>query len=483
LRFPAILLKINELDQTPYAMKQNFTRPALADSTGLNRRRFLKSLGVCLTLPALESTGVSRAAGALALPATTATGAPLRTAFLYFPNGAIPSAWWPAETGNDFVLNRTMEPLAGVKQHLQVLGGLTALNANSGPDGGGDHARANGVFLTGVRIKKTNGADFRAGVSIDQMMAQQIGLLTPFRSLELSCDTVLNVGTCDTEYACVYQHNLAWSSPSTPLTPEVSPRALFERMFGAGTPQERARNLAIRQQQQRSILDFIQSDMQSLTREVSGRDREKVDEYFTGVRDIEQRVQAAQKARAGNSQPGVDAPEAGIPASYKDYVRLMFDMLHLAFQTDSTRVATFMISGDGNNRDFAEIGVNDGHHNLSHHGNRADWIEKVKLIDHFYVSQLAYFLEKMATTKDVDGNSLLHNSQIVYGSGNADGNRHTHSNLPIILAGHGGGTLNPGRYARFNDEPVTNLYLSMIDRIGGQRLERFGDSTGRMVNI
>ena len=458
-------------------MKQNL------DSIALSRRRFLKSLGVCLALPALESTRVFGAAGAPSLPATTATGAPLRTAFLYFPNGAIPSAWWPTGTGSDFEFNRTMEPLAGVKQHLQVLGGLGAVSANSGPDGGGDHARANGVFLTGVRIKKTNGADFRAGTSIDQMMAQQIGLLTPFRSLELSCDTVLNVGACDTDYACVYQHNLAWSSATTPLTPEISPRALFERMFGAGTPQERARNLAIRQQQQRSILDFIQSDRQSLIREVSGRDREKIDEYFTGVRDIEQRVQAAQNARAGRSQPDFDAPDAGIPGSYKDYVRLMFDMLHLAFQTDSTRVATFMISGDGNNRDFAEIGVNDGHHNLSHHGNRADWIEKVKLIDQFYVTQLAYFLEKMAATKDVDGNSLLHNSQIVYGSGNADGNRHTHSNLPIILAGNAGGTLNPGRYTRYNDEPVTNLYLSMIDRIGGQRLERFGDSTGRLANI
>jgi hypothetical protein len=449
----------------------------------LNRRRFLKSLGVCMALPALESTRVARAAETAILPATTATGAPLRTAFLYFPNGAIPSAWWPTGEGADYQFNRTMEPLAAAKQHLHVLGGLGATSANSGPDGGGDHARANGVFLTGVRIKKTNGADFRAGTSIDQVMAQKIGLLTPFRSLELSCDTVLNVGTCDTEYACVYQHNLAWSSPTTPLTPEISPRALFERMFGAGTPQERARNLAIRQQQQRSILDFIQSERQSLTREVSGRDREKIEEYFTGVRDIEQRVQAAQKSRAGRSEPQIDAPDAGIPASYKDYVRLMFDMLHLAFQTDSTRVATFMISGDGNNRDFAEIGVTDGHHNLSHHGNKADWIEKVKLIDHFYVTQLAYFLEKMAASRDVDGNTLLYNSQIVYGSGNADGNRHTHSNLPIILAGHAGGTLKPGRYIRYNDEPVTNLYLNMIDRIGGQRLERFGDSTGRLANI
>src|SRR6185295_713226 len=194
------------------------------------------------------------AAGAEKFAATTATGAPLRTAFLYFPNGAIPSAWWPTGEGTDFKLNRTMEPLANLRQHIQILGGLTDLSANGGPDGGGDHARANGTFLTGVRIKKTNGADFRAGVSADQVMAQRIGLLTPFRSLELSCDTVLNVGTCDTDYACVYQHNLAWSSATTPLTPEVNPRLLFERLFGSGAPEDRAKNLLIRQQVLRAIL-------------------------------------------------------------------------------------------------------------------------------------------------------------------------------------------------------------------------------------
>ena len=456
-------------------------------SLSTNRRRFLRHLGVCLAVPALESFPArvfAAAAGAKKFASTTATGAPLRSAFLYFPNGAIPSAWWPTGTGREFVLNRTMEPLAKVKEHIQVLGGLSDLSANGGPDGGGDHARANATFLTGVRIKKTNGADFQAGVSIDQVMARQIGLLTPFRSLELSCDTVLNVGTCDTEYACVYQHNLAWSTPTMPLTPEVSPRALFERMFGAGTPKERAQNLKIRQQQKRSVLDFIQGDLHSLTLEVSGRDREKIDEYFTGVREIEQRIQATEQARAGRSEPAIDAPEAGVPASYRDYIRLMFDMLVLAFQSDTTRVASFMIAGDGNNREFAEIGVNDGHHNLSHHGNRADWIQKVAVIDHFYVSQLGYFLEKMAATKDVDGQSLLHNSQIVYGSGNSDGNRHSHTNLPVILAGHGGGTLQPGRYTKFNDEPVTNLFLSMMDRVDtAQSLPRFGDSTGRLANI
>mgnify|MGYP001604144506 CR=1 FL=1 len=463
----------------------NAPSPLAAASQALDRRRFLRNLGICVALPAMETFLPTRvlgasASGATALAATTATGAPLRTAFLYFPNGAIPAAWWPTGEGRNFVLNRTMEPLAKVKDHLQVLGGLSVLAANSGGDGGGDHARANGTFLTNVRIKKTNGADFHAGVSIDQLIAQQVGLLTPFRSLELSCDTILNVGGCDTDYACVYQHNLAWSSPTTPLAPEINPRLLFERLFGAGSPKDRAQNLLLRQQQKRSILDFIQSDTKSLTRELTGRDREKLDEYFTSVRDIEIRIQAAEQSRSRRAQPTVDAPDAGIPGSYTDYVRLMFDMLHLAFQTDSTRVATFMIAGDGSNREFAEIGVNDGHHNLTHHGNKPDWIEKVAQIDRWYVVQLAYFLERMEQTKDIDGNSLLYNSQIVYGSGNADGNRHTHTNLPIILAGSGGGSLTPGRFNNYSDVPLANLYLNMMDRVGGKRLERFGDSTARL---
>src|ERR1051325_9809600 len=226
---------------------------SISDST--NRRRFLRNLGVCLAVPALESFPArvfGAVGGAQKFAATTATGAPLRSAFLYFPNGAIPSAWWPTRAGGDFALNRTMEPLAKVKEHIQVLGGLGDLSANGGPDGGGDHARANATFLTGVRIKKTNGADFHAGISIDQVMTQQIGLLTPFRSLEFSCDTVLNVGSCDTDYACVYQHNLAWSSPTTPLTPEVNPRLAFERLFGAGAPKDRAQHLLIRPAHKRS---------------------------------------------------------------------------------------------------------------------------------------------------------------------------------------------------------------------------------------
>jgi len=457
-----------------------------AQTTLLNRRRFLRGLGVCLALPAMESIvppGILAAdAEAGALRATTAGGAPLRTAFVYFPNGAIPASWLPSGQGKDYALNKTMEPLAALKDKIQVFGGLTDLSATSGADGGGDHARANGTFLTGVRIKKTGGNDFHAGISIDQIMAQQIGLITPFRSLELSCDIVQNFGACDTGYACVYQHNLAWSSPTTPMTPEVNPRLLFERLFGAGARGERKQNLLLRQQQQRSVLDFVQSDSRALARDLSGRDQDKLDEYLTSVRDIEQRIERAEKTRTGAQSPDVDTPE-GIPASFTQYVRLMYDMLHLAFQTDSTRVATFMISGDGSNRDFAEIGITEGHHSLSHHRNIPETVKKVAEIDLWYVKQLAYFLEKMENTRDVDGNSLLHNSMIVYGSGNSDGNRHTHVDLPIILAGSGGGTLAPGRFIKQPDAPMSNLYLSMLDRIGANKMDRFGDSTGRLADI
>jgi hypothetical protein len=454
----------------------------------LSRRRFLRKVGLCLSLPALESSltrglAAATASGAPRLAATTATGAPLRTAFLYFPNGAIPAAWWPTGTENSFELNRTLQPLAKVKDKIQIVGGLTDLSAVGGADGGGDHARANGTFLTGVRIKKSGGSDFRAGVSADQIIAHQIGLLTPFRSLELSCDSIQNAGTCDTGYSCVYQHNLAWSSPTTPLTPEIDPRLLFERLFGAGPRNERQQNLLLRQQQQRSILDFILDDSRALQREVSGRDRVKLDEYFTSVRDIELRIHEAEKSRAHRPQPAADAP-TGIPSSTTEYVRLMFDMLHLAFQTDSTRVATFMLGGEGSDRTYPELGIADGHHFLTHHNNKPDFIEKVTQIDTWYASQLGYFLEKMEQTKDIDGRSLLDNSQIVYGSGNADGNRHSHDNLPVILAGGGGGTLNPGRYVQHSPMPVSNLFLSMMDRVGGTQVaERFGDSTGRLANI
>jgi Protein of unknown function (DUF1552) len=449
-----------------------------------NRRRFLRGLGACIALPAFESLVPARLLAATVSPegklAATTTGAPLRTAFVYFPNGAIPSAWWPKGEAADFELSRTLQPLEASRQHLQILSGLEHLNATPGNDGGGDHARANGTFLTGVRMKKS-ATDIRAGISIDQAIANQVGHLTRFSSLELTCDTRRQTAGCDSGYSCAYQYNISWSSPTTPMTPEANPRQVFERLFGSGAPGERLENLKRRRQEQRSILDFIVEDARDMQRRLNPRDRDKLDQYLTGVRELEGRIRKAETI-GDPKDPSTETP-VGVPADHAEHIQLMYDILVLAFQTDSTRVGTLLLAHDGSNRSFADIGVPEGHHDLSHHFNNEEKIKKVSEIDLWYVKQFSRFLQKLEATKDVDGSSLLHNSMILYGGGNADGNRHTHVNLPIVLAGAGGGTLTPGRYVKHGSKPTTNLFLSMADRMGVTGLERFGDSSGRLGSI
>ena len=453
----------------------------MIDELGLNRRHFLRGLGATIALPAFASFGVPRLVAAEgASLATTSTGAPLRAAFVYFPNGAIPSSWWPSGEGSDFQFKKTLQPLEPLKGLVQVLGGLNHKTADGGPDGAGDHARGGGTFLTGVRLKKS-ATDIRAGISIDQVMARQVGHLTRFPSLELACDSGRKSGACDSGYSCAYQYNLSWSSPTTPMPPEANPRLAFERLFGQGKPGQRRANLERRRHEQRSILDFALEDARSMQRRLGSQDAQKLDQYLGGVREIETRIEKAE--RFGELRdPQVETP-VGIPPDYEEYVQLMFDMLILSFQTDSTRVATLMLAHDGSNRSFDHIGISEGHHDLSHHQNRKEWVEKVADIDLWYVRQFARFLEKLQTTKDIDGQSLLHNSMIVYGSGNADANRHTHNNLPVILAGGGGGTLTPGRFIKHGSKPLTNLYMSMNERLGLRDVERFGDSDGRLGNV
>jgi hypothetical protein len=451
---------------------------------GLSRRTFLRGLGVGLALPTFEAFLPRRLLGAASestAMASTASGSPLRMAFVYFPNGAIQPTWWPKGEGKEFSLAATMHPLEPVRHAIQVLGGMDHVNATPGPDGAGDHARASGTFLTGVRVKKTAGSDIRAGISIDQVVANQVGHLTRFPSLELTCDAVRKSGNCDSGYSCAYQYNLAWRSENTPVAPEPNPRLLFERLFGAGAHGERAEGFKRRQDQQRSILDFVLEDARSLQAQLTRRDTEKLDEYLTSVREIERRIQGAE--RFGKTpDPSMDTP-SGIPSGFEDYIQVMFDMMVLAFQTDSTRIATFLMANEGSNRAFPEIGIAEGHHYLTHHQNKQDMIDKVAQIDFFYMKQFGRFLSKMEQTKDVDGRSLLHNSMIVYGSGNADGNRHSHTNLPVILAGGGGGTLTPGRFVKHGGVPMSNLLLSMADRMGAKGVERLGDSTGRAGNV
>ena len=454
-------------------------------TASLSRRHLLRGLGVCVALPAFESMGLARplaaATGANHL-AATASGAPLRTAFVYFPNGAIPKAWWPTGSGAgaDFQLKNSLQPLEPYKSSIQVLGGLNHRTADGGPDGAGDHARGNGTFLTGVRLKKS-ATDLRAGVSIDQLIARRIGQLTRFPSLELATDAIHKSGACDSGYACAYQYNLSWSSPTSPMTPETNPRLVFERLFGSGAPGERHANLERRRREQRSVLDFVLGEARSMQRRLQSGDKDKLDQYLTGVRELETRIEKVERLGEA-SDPAIDTP-VGIPVDYAEYIQLMFDVLVVAFQTDSTRVATLMLAHDGSNRSFDHIGIVEGHHDLTHHRNNPEWIGKVADIDQWYVRQFATFLGKLETHKDVDGKSLLHNSMIVYGSGNADGNRHSHDNLPLLLAGGGGGTLSPGRYVKHGSKPATNLFLSMADRLGIDGLARFGDSTAPLGNV
>ncbi|MDG2125327.1 MAG: DUF1552 domain-containing protein [Verrucomicrobiales bacterium] len=448
----------------------------------LNRRHFLRGIGTAVAIPTLEAALPTRAAAATTAGlATTATGAPLRSAFIYFPNGAILDHWNPSGTGNDYQMAKTMQPLEGLRDHFQVVSGLAHDNAEAGPDGAGDHARANATFLTGLRARKTSGSDIELGTSIDQVAASEISDLTRFGSLELSCDGVRKSGGCDSGYSCAYQYNISWRSSTTPMTPESNPRLLFERLFGAGSKEQRLANLQLRQKQQRSVLDFILEDANTLNKQLGRTDKLKLDEYLTGVREIEKRIEKAERFK-DLPDPGVPAPEAGVPNAYTDHINLLYDLMVLAFQTDSTRVATFMLAHDGSNRSFQEIGVSDGHHNLSHHRRDQVKMDKIQKIDHFYVQHFAGFLKKLSETKDSDGNSLLHNSQIVYGSGHSDADRHDHDKLPVIVAGNAGGKLTPGRHLDTGRTPMSNMYLGMLDNIGVKR-DRFGDSTGILKTI
>jgi hypothetical protein len=460
------------------------TSPASDRRAALSRRTFLRGVGACVALPLFESLRTGELFAAAAPPtarlASTATGAPLRTAFVYFPNGAIPAAWWPSGAGTDIRWSRTLEPLAKHKGQLQILGGMEHRTAEPGPDGAGDHARANGTFLTGVRLKKS-AADIRAGVSFDQVLAREYGHLTRFPSLELTCDATPRTGGCDSGYSCAYQFNLSWTSPTTPKAAEGNPRRVFERLFGDGKPGERQANLERRQQEDKSVLDFVLEDARALEKRLDAQDRQKLDQYLSGVREIEARIQQAER-HGRVKDPGVATP-AGIPAEYGEHIQLLFDMLVLAFQTDSTRLATFLLAHDGSNRSFDQIGISEGHHDLTHHRERKEWMDKVADIDLWYAGQFARFLDKLERVKDTDGKSLLYNSMIVYGSGNADANRHTHRNLPVVLAGSGGGALRTGRYVQHGGKPMTNLFLGMAHTLGAAKVERFGDSSGPLGDI
>ncbi len=447
----------------------------MSSHPALSRRRFLRGLGTCIALPAMESL-----VPAPVLRAAEKGAQPLRMAFIYTPNGKNMAHWKPKEDGAGYQLTRALKPLEKVRDDFMVISGLSHDKARAHGDGGGDHARANATFLTGCQARKTSGADIKVGVSVDQIAATQLGDLTRLPSLELSCDEPRKAGNCDSGYSCAYQFNLAWKSENVPLTPERDPKGVFDRLFGTGAQGEDAKARALRDAENRSVLDFVMDDAKSLQKMLGRRDQAKLDEYLTSLRQVEKRLADARDA-AKKLPPGVRRP-GGIPDSYAEHVRLMFDMLVLAFQTDTTRIGTFLLAHDGSNRSFPEIGVPDAHHGISHHQRNPDRLEGLAKIDEFYSAQFAYFLEKLKAVKEGSG-SLLDQCMIVYGGGISDPDRHNHDDLPVILAGKGGGSIKTGRHLILPGEvPMTNLYLSMLDRMK-VKAERIGDSTGKLEGL
>ncbi len=439
----------------------------------LPRRLFLKGLGATIALPALDAM-----TPAFAGPAAKVS--PMRLAFAYVPNGVTLLDWSPAETGRGFTCSRILAPLAPYRDDTLVLTGLAHKNAYALGDGPGDHARAAAAYLTGVHARKTAGADIQNGISVDQIAAAHIGSDTRFRSIELGCDDSRSVGNCDSGYSCAYTNSVSWRSPTSPLPPETNPRLAFERLFGAFDAGLDADTRARRMFYRRSILDAVSERTRALVGDLGPSDRRKMDEYLSSIREIERRIELAEQDMRG-LPPGLDVP-SGVPVLFADYVKLMFDLQVVAFQADLTRVSTMMMGREGSIRTYPEIGVPDPHHPLTHHGGKPDWIERVTRINTHHMELFAYFIQQLKATPDGDG-TLLDHSMIVYGSGIADGDRHSHENLPVLLVGRGGGTLAPGRHLVYPDDtPMTNLYLTLLDRIG-VREDTLGDSTGRIEQL
>jgi hypothetical protein len=441
----------------------------------LPRRTFLKGMGTVIALPMLDAM----------VPALTATDqakvtAPVRLAFVYVPNGIVMKDWTPNAVGKDFEFTRILKPLEAFREDLFVLSGLDDHNGNGLGDGAGDHARAGAAILTGVHCKKTAGADIQNGISADQIAASAVGSKTRFPSIELGCEDSRTVGNCDSGYSCAYTNSISWRSATTPMPPEVNPRMAFERLFGTADYSLDARTRARRAEYRKSILDMVRDDTEKLNKSLGQADRRKMDEYLYAVREIEKRIASAEQG-GDEVKPTIEKP-AGIPMTFPEYARLMFDLQVVAFQADLTRVTTLMIGREGSMRVYPEIDVPDPHHPLTHHRNNPEWIEKVARINCLHTEVFAYFLAKLKATKEGAG-TLLDHSMIVYVSGLSDGNRHSHEELPVLVAGRGDGSLKPGRHIIYKKgTPMTNLYLALLDRMGVQP-ERLGDSTGRLERL
>jgi hypothetical protein len=444
------------------------------------RRTFLRGLGAAVALPMLDSM-----APALAAAGKSATAAPFRMAFIYAANGIIMEEWTPNTAGAEAPLPRELpailQPIDPFRKYLMVMSGLASDPARAHGDGPGDHARSAAAYLTAAHPKKTFGADLEAGISIDQLVARKIGGGTKFASLELGCEQGLLAGNCDNAYSCAYTNTISWRAPSSPLPPEVNPRAAFERLFGSGDieqdPARRARQLKY----DKSILDFVLDDASRLKGTLGATDRRKLDEYLFSVRDIEKRIVSVER-ESDAAPPEMAKPGRGIPQDFTVHSRLMLDLLAVAFQTDSTRVSTLMFGLEQSNRNFNEINIPESHHGLSHHRGDQEKIARLARINRYQMEQFAYFLEKMSSIEDGDG-TLLDHSMIVYGASLADANRHQHDNLPTILAGGAAGLRPGGRHIRYPGEtPMANLFVAMADKMGA-KIESFGDSNGEIAGL
>ncbi|MBM4074608.1 MAG: DUF1552 domain-containing protein, partial [Planctomycetes bacterium] len=422
----------------------------------LPRRTFLKGVGTAISLPLLETMRpIVSAYGADGVAGAASSGGhPVRMAFVFVPNGVIRPAWRPSTEGADFELSETLQPLESVKSHLNVLSGLAQRNGYDLGDGAGDHARSAASFLTGTHPYKTAGANIRAGISADQVAASMFGGQTVLPSLEIGIERGRHAGNCDSGYSCAYSNTISWRSPTTPMAKETNPRLVFERLFGqkGADPKEQQRRAFFR----KSILDAVTDDAKQLKSSLGRTDRQKIDEYFVGIREIEQRI--AKASQISGRQPNELTVPDETPSDFQEHVRLMYDLLVLAFQSDSTRIATFMLGNEGSNRAFTMIGVNEGHHTLSHHGEKPEMTSQLQKIDQYLIEQFGYFLQKMKSIQEGE-RSLLDNSMIVYGSGLGDGNSHEHHNLPILLAGRGAGTISSGRHIVVPENtPLNNLF-------------------------
>jgi hypothetical protein len=437
----------------------------------LSRRTLLKGVGCAMGLPLLEAMAPTRGFAAEAK-------APLRMAFVSFPNGAIMDAWRPEGEGADFRFGPTMQPLADLKSHVTIFTGLAQENGFAKGDGAGDHARSSASLLTGAHPVKTSGANIRVGQSVDQAAAERVGHLTRLPSLEIGIERGRDAGSCDSGYSCAYSNSISWRDATTPMAKEINPRLVFDRLFGNSLSggQKVARRSRVRQ----SVLDLVSEQAADLKTHLGQTDQQKLDQYFTSVREIEQRIARAGQQRQEITPPEIDLPE-GVPGDVQEHIRLMYDLMTLAFQTDSTRIISFMSANEGSNRPYRMVGVNSGHHELSHHRSDQEKIDQLKKIDLFLVGEFARFLKNLQAIPEGSG-SLLDNCMVMYGSGLSDGNRHRHDDLPIVLAGRGGGTIKAGRHVVLGDAPLNNLFLSMLDRMGAA-VSSLGDSSGRLKTI